>query len=391
MKKTVGFFSFAAIAGVLMFGAPALRAQTAQPQPAAKKDATCDAAAEAKYDEWRANRKDHQDVAYAAGKIFLDKCPNHEYAPYVKKFNDAYDKAERKIKLADAINAKQYDQAFTLGKDVVAAEPDDLQNYINLGYAGYQANAAGNKKNNAAATEYAKKAIQLIGSGKTLEKWQPFKDKDETLAYLNFAVGELAVETDPKTAEQYYLKSLKYTSVVKDQPVVYSRIAYTYIKDQYTVMASDYDKTCSGKDPTPQCKVMLDNVYGVTDRVIDAYARAVALSNNKPEYAKARDEWKQKFDFFYKFRNNNDAKGEDQYVASVLQKPLPDPFTPAPIPAVETPTTGGTTTSTTTSTTPPPATTPTTTTSTSTTKPTPSTTKPSTKPTTKPTPPTKKP
>lgn len=385
MRKTLGFFSFAGIAGVLMFGAPTLRAQTAQ------KDATCDTAAEAKYDEWRANRKEHQDVAYAAGKVFLEKCPNHEYAPYVKKFNDAYDKAERKIKLANAINAKQYDEAFTLGRDVVATEPDDLQDLLNLSYAGYAANTSGNKKNNAATIEYAKKAIQLIESGKTLEKWQPFKDKDETLAYLNFTIGEFTVETDPKTAAQYFMNSLKYNSVVKDQPVVYSRIAYIYIKDQYTVMASDYDKACSGKEPTPQCKVMLDNVYGVTDRIIDAYARAVALSN-KPEYAKARDDWKQKFDFFYKFRNNNDAKGEEQYLASVLQKPLPQAFTPAPIPAVETtPTTGGTATGTATSTTPATTTTaPSGSTSTKTTstpaasKTTSTATKPATKPTKKP-------
>src|SRR5579883_1342744 len=107
MRRTVQLMSLAIIAGVMLFAAPGLRAQ--------QKDPTCDAAAEAKYDEWRANRKDHQDVAYAAGKEFLAKCPNHEYASYVKKFNDAYEKAIRKENLVKAIKAKQYDEAFRIG------------------------------------------------------------------------------------------------------------------------------------------------------------------------------------------------------------------------------------------------------------------------------------
>ena len=46
-----------------------------------------------------------------------------------------------------------------------------------------------NEQFNSTALEYARTAIQAIESGKTPTEWAPFKGKDDTLAYLHYAVG----------------------------------------------------------------------------------------------------------------------------------------------------------------------------------------------------------
>ena len=67
------------------------------------------------------------------------------------------------------------DSGERAAKEVLADEPDNLTAPIAIGYGGYVlALNAKNESGNAEAITYAKKAIQLIESGKTLENWSPF-------------------------------------------------------------------------------------------------------------------------------------------------------------------------------------------------------------------------
>ena len=74
---------------------------------------------------------------------------------------------------------------------------------------------------------------------------------------------------------------------------------------------------------TDESKLMIANINQVLDRQIDALARAVALASDatvkKGLLADLTDA--------YKARNKSDA-GLDVFVASVLNKPLPDMPTP---------------------------------------------------------------
>ena len=56
----------------------------------------------------------------------------------------------------------------------------------------------------------------------------------------------------------------------------------------------------------------------------DAYARALkyAETDNNP----GKDAWKQRFTEVYKHKNKSDA-GMNEYLNSILDKPLPDPNT----------------------------------------------------------------
>ena len=64
------------------------------------------------------------------------------------------------------------------------------------------------------------------------------------------------------------------------------------------------------------------------DRVIDAFARAAALSKDPAQKKGIMDQ----LTVFYKIRNNDSDAGLNDYVAKVLSRPLPlpgQPVTPA--------------------------------------------------------------
>jgi hypothetical protein len=61
----------------------------------------------------------------------------------------------------------------------------------------------------------------------------------------------------------------------------------------------------------------------VLDRIIDAYARAVALAGTNPQNQAAKAQWMTQLTNFYKFRNNNSDAGLNEFIAGVLAKPLP--------------------------------------------------------------------
>ena len=94
--------------------------------------------------------------------------------------------------------------------------------------------------------------------------------------------------------------------------------------------------TYQGKDETPESKLALANINQIIDRMIDAYARAVALAAADPKFAAAKAGWNDSLTTWYKYRNGDKTDGMDQLVAGILQKPLPPeptPLTSLPTPA----------------------------------------------------------
>jgi hypothetical protein len=88
----------------------------------------------------------------------------------------------------------------------------------------------------------------------------------------------------------------------------------------------------------------LENINQVIDRIVDAYARAVALAGNDAKYATNKKDWLEGLSTWYKYRHNSSDAGMNEMIAGVLTKPLPPlptPITtlPAATPAT-TPTSG---------------------------------------------------
>src|SRR5712692_9761013 len=327
MRRTIKLVTLAAMLAV--FAAPAL----------AQAKECNDEFKSATYQKWYDNRKDHQDVAYAAAKEYLSVCPADDspYKTALKKFADAYDAITATATTAkqfdDAVKNGKYAEQMRLGKLVLANDPDNTKVYIILGAAGLNDPSLLSD-----SAQYAKKAIEMIEAGKP---FAPLFDssKDKALATLNYVIASATVKNDPTAAIPFFVKALKLESDLKKNPQVYAQLAGAYGEGPVTKLANDY-KIFVGKDETPESKLALANLNQVIDRQIDALARAAAVATNPADKKNVMDV----LTGIYKDRNKSEA-GLNELVAGILSKPLPDiptPLTSLPTPTpVSTPATNG--------------------------------------------------
>lgn len=340
MKKIIGLI---ALCLATTFAAMPVLAQTtpAQQQPAAPtaQDPQCTPENKlAWYNEFRQNFKTDTAKANELAKKWL-ACPQvageEQITPYLKNFVTLYEKASRKDKIHELVYGKtpDYPKALELAKAVLIDEPDNLKVLIDYSYAGY---ASKSVPHQADTLTNAKKAIQLIESGKTLENWAPYTSKDEALGYLYNALGSITVQKNPADGLPLLIKAAQYEGKLKKLPYTYGTIAEAYEAGPYAKQSEEYKRIYTGKDESPESKLALENINQIIDRMIDAYARAVALAGSDPQYATAKKTWMDSLTTWYKFRNPTVAEGSlDQMIAGILSKPLP----PLPTPITTLPTT----------------------------------------------------
>jgi hypothetical protein len=214
-----------------------------------------------------------------------------------------------------------------MGKEILATEPENLQVLVDLGANAYLLPPLKDAALTADGLGYAQKALQLLESGKVLENWDPLGSKDVALAYLNYSIGALTLEKDPSAALKNLLKVAQFETPLKKEPYTYAYIAGAYETGPYFKQSEAY-KIYAGKDETPESKLALANIHQLVDRMIDAYARAVALAGSNPQFATAKSSWNDSLTTWYKFRNADKIEGMDQLVAGILSKPLPPEPTP---------------------------------------------------------------
>lgn len=271
------------------------------------------------------NRLQNPVAAYQAARDYLTKYnkDKDQYTDYLSKWMAAYERDERKRNLPIFINEKKFAEAYSTGAKILADEPNYLRAQIDLGYAGYLAASAKNEQFNTQALEYARSAIQAIESGKTPNEWAPFKGKDDTLAYLNYAVGYLTLKTSPDSSIDSLIKAAGYESDIKRTPSTYYFLAVAYESGPYKTLSAAYQREYADKPETPQSKAALEKLGVVMDRIIDAYARAIATAGTDAKTQQSRTEWLAQMTTYYKFRHNNSDAGITEFIAGVLQKPLP--------------------------------------------------------------------
>ena len=336
MKKLITLFSICTTVAILALPAAA--------HTAIAQDQCTTEAKNALYKTFTDNFKTAQDKAYDAAKKYL-ACPadnadegQQKIIAYLKNFVTKYEAADKKnqyrIKL---YNDKKYPEAYALGKEILTAEPDNLKVLIDLGANGYLVMPLNNQSLSAEALEDAKKALQQLEAGKTVENWDPLKSKDEAIAYLNYTVGTLTLQSDPSNALKNLIKAAQFETPLKKSPYTYAYIAGAYETGPYAKQSADYKAKYPGKDETPESKLALANINQIVDRMIDGYARAVALAGNDTNFTQAKAVWNESLTTWYKYRNNNTTTGMDQLVAGVLKTPLPPEPTPITVLPASTP------------------------------------------------------
>jgi hypothetical protein len=342
MKKRIMFLSLFTTAAILTLSASSLVAHAAN----ACQDQCTPEAKSALYQSFLGLRKTDQAKAFELANKYL-ACPEppdisedqKKIADYLKKFSNAYAEATRKERFRPLLyNERKYVEAYALGQEILASAPENLQVLIDLGANGYLVAPLGNPQLTASALEYAKKALQHLDSGKSLDDWQPFGSKDVAIAYLNYTVGALSLEKEPGNALRNLLKAAQFETPLKKSAYTYAYIAGAYETGPYQKQSEEYKRNYSGKDETPESKLALANINQFVDVMIDGYARAVALAGNDPTFARPKTGWMESLTTWYKYRFQSDA-GMNEMIGSILSKPLPPEPTPlTSLPPTTTPT-----------------------------------------------------
>ncbi|MFY9619872.1 MAG: hypothetical protein WAQ99_08675 [Pyrinomonadaceae bacterium] len=288
------------------------------------------------------NRVPNPAVAYEAAREYmrLYSREDDQYTKYLKDWIAAYEedqrvmrlnaeRADREQQLLGSFTVKNYAKAYSLATPVLTDNPNNLRVLIALGYGAVAASAERNEAFNAEAGIHAAKAIQLIESGKTPvgegggAVWAPFKSKEDVLGSLHYALGFYALKPTPDSAVPHFIKAAQVDADRRNSPTTYSLLALAYQNGPYKRLSEDFTRRFGNQPESPESKAALDGVNKVVDKMIDAYARAVALAGTNPQNQAAKAQWMTQLTNFYKFRNNNSDAGLNELIAGVLAKPLP--------------------------------------------------------------------
>ena len=281
------------------------------------------------YKRFVENREPNPAAAYQAAKAYMARYSKEDdqYTRYLKQWISYFEKDERQDTLLRSIyGEKNYAAGFGLAKQVLADDPEDVKALIALGYGGYLATTnAKNEAFNVDSIRYAQKAIQLLESGKTPDAWEPFKSREDAVASLNYAIGFIDLKPRPEEAIGRFIRVIQIDSDLRKTPLTYYLLAVAYEQGPYKRLSADYTKRFANQPETPESKAAIETLNKVMDRIVDAYARAVALAGSDPQHQAKKAEWTKRLTDLYKFRHENSDAGLAEFIAGVLAKPLPQP------------------------------------------------------------------
>jgi len=319
----------------LAFAVPALRAQ---PRTGAPVQETDDEFKVTTYKRFTDNREPNPAAAYQAAREYMAKYgkEDDQYTRYLRVWISAYEedvrnlrlaaeRADREQQLLGSFTQKDFAKAYGMAKQVLADNPDNLKVLIALGYGGVFASETRNETFNDAAGGYAQKAIQQIESGKAPETWAPFKNREDVLASLYYAEGFYLLKPKPESSIANFIKAAQIESDRKTSPSTYYYLALAYQNGPYRRLSEDYTKRFGNQPESPESKAALENINKMMDKIIDAYARAVALASKDPQQQGPRTQWLNRLTELYKFRHDQSDAGLNELIGGVLSKPLPQP------------------------------------------------------------------
>jgi hypothetical protein len=251
----------------------------------------------------------------------------------------AYNKAKRDYALSQAWQAKDFAKVVSLSKEALTDSPEDPKYAINGAWAAYQGVVAKNTALSGDALSLAQRALQLLQAGKTSDNYV-FKTKEEAQDWMEYVIGAVNVSNKNSTESVAHLvKVAQGSTPAKQEPSTYALLAQAYT-DEYLKLKAKYD---TFKEETDESRIILANMNLAVDRIIDAYARAVAYST-KPEQQAAKATYMTTLTELYKTKHEDKTDGLNEMIASITTKPLliTTPVTTAPAQAAPTGTGDGT-------------------------------------------------
>lgn len=268
---------------------------------------------------------EQQRAASDTAKEYLSKfadCPGEaetKITAYIKKWQTDYE-----AKLIDSACTSAVEstpaKALEACKPLLAKDPESLRTYLLLSFAGLK--TASDQKLKEQTVKITRKTLELINAGKSVKQWIVADSKEETVATLEFYSAYLTADATPADTAAAMVKLARSTTSYQKDPRTYLYLGIALDKGVDKQLA-EYKATCTGKEPSTECSAAYDRIESSIDRVIDAYARVVALTNIQPADAGVGTMAKKALTTRYKQRHEDSEAGLDKYVADVLAKPIP--------------------------------------------------------------------
>ena len=311
----IALFAFASVASAQLTPAPTMTGQIN------------DSARDELYTRFSENKKvpiaERQRLAYEAARDYVKRF-NQEGDPHfaeMRRFVTEYERVRHNYELHELYAAKKYAKVFESGRATIKKEADNFYVLASLTQAGYELAQSGDATLNEETVGYARTALTIADSGK-LSQPAPFATLDDAQGFLNFALGWFLRAQSPVEAAEALTKAAKAASRYKEDPLTYNLLGIAILKGEYAQTAAEYNTKFGNKPPSPEQEAAWGKLAKLGERVIDAYARAVALST-RPEQAEGKTKMLNQLTSLYKsFHNNSDA-GLNELIATVLSKPLP--------------------------------------------------------------------
>lgn len=207
------------------------------------------------------------------------------------------------------INTGQTQDAITLGTKWLAEHPDDIAVMQNLTIL---ASAEAIKNNNAFVAQgrdYGAKAIVLLEADKMpagfdAARWPDFKR--QALVSLYRETGVLAFKANDHAAAVPLLE--KAVALNSTDAAI-----YFLLSDLLNSVYEESAKTAMVASPADK-PAATQKAEAALDRVIDAYARAIAFTDGKAEFAQANAAFRERIGPYYKYRHKGSTDGMQQLI-----------------------------------------------------------------------------
>lgn len=212
--------------------------------------------------------------------------------------------------LIDAyVTAGRAADAFRLAQPYLAQHPDETNMFYRLAVLASNEAIKGNNAFAAVGRQYGARAIELIeadkmGTGADPAKWPAYKA--EALPLLYRATGIIAFRTDDRAAARQLLE--KAVSHKVADPGVYLVLA-DLANAEYVRLAQDHQLA-----PAAQKDALRKKADEELDRVITAFAQAIAVSEGNPQYQPAAAALREDLTKYYKYRHNGSTDGLQQLI-----------------------------------------------------------------------------
>lgn len=279
---------------------------------------------------------DQQKAAYETGSEYLSNfggCADEndrKVAAFIQSWVGKYEAAVVNFNCVDAFNKRDYSKAFRECGSILSRRPDDVGTALLLARAGY-ANASlsePNKSLNADAARAARRAVELIQSGKTPAQWEPFPSREEALGFLHYAQGIFMLEGSPSDAAAEFIKAAQSDSRFAREHSTYTYLASIYEANELNPLVDRYNATFPPGESVPaarasQYNAMLAQLGKVQDRIIDALARAASiLESDAGANANTKATVMSRLNTYYAERHGGKTDGLRELVSRVMSRRL---------------------------------------------------------------------